>query len=85
MGSKQNGASKGGGNDGSGKDEKGSRRAKLRRVRQLGVPGKGIVFKCRSRAERDLWVLNLNVEIERLVEWQRWEDEEVGGDVRLEG
>lgn len=63
---------------------KGQRRAKIKRVRQLGVPGKGIVFKCRSRAERDLWVLNLGIEIERLVEKQRWEDEESGeGQVRF--
>lgn len=61
----------------------GRRRAKLKRVRQLGVPGRGIVFKCRSRAERDLWVLNLNIEIERLVERQRWEAEKEGGEVRF--
>lgn len=63
---------------------KGQRRAKIKRVRQLGVPGRGIVFKCRSRAERDLWVLNLGIEIERLVEKQRWEEEESGeGQVRF--
>lgn len=63
---------------------KGQKRAKIKRVRQLGVPGKGIVFKCRSRAERDLWVLNLGIEIERLVEKQRWEEEESGeGQVRF--
>lgn len=63
---------------------KGRKRGKLKRVRQLGVPGKGMVFKCRSRAERDLWVLNLGIEIERLVERQRWEDEESGeGQVRF--
>lgn len=61
------------------------RRATLRRVRQLGVKGRGMVFKCRSRAERDLWVLNVNTEIERLVERQRWEDEDKGGDVRWAG
>lgn len=58
-------------------------RAKLKRVRQLGVPGRGMVFKCRSRAERDLWVLNLNIEIERLVERQKWEAEAEGGEVRF--
>ena len=64
----------------------GKRRAKLKRVRQLGVPGRGMVFKCRSRAERDLWVMNLSIEIERLVEQQRWEDETKGeGDVRFAG
>ncbi|KAJ9663027.1 hypothetical protein H2198_001019 [Neophaeococcomyces mojaviensis] len=64
---------------------RGRKRAKLKRVRQLGVPGRGMVFKCRSRAERDLWVLNLGIEIERLVERQKWEDEEAGGEVRLAG
>ncbi|KAK5956393.1 hypothetical protein OHC33_002970 [Knufia fluminis] len=68
-----------------GKDGKGRRRAKIKRVRQLGVPGRGIVFKCRSRAERDLWVLNLGIEIERLVERQRWEDESGEGEVRFAG
>lgn len=63
----------------------GRKRAKIKRVRQLGVPGRGVVFKCRSRAERDLWVLNLGIEIERLVERQRWEEEESGeGQVRFE-
>ncbi|KIV97464.1 hypothetical protein PV10_01215 [Exophiala mesophila] len=45
-------------------------RARLRRVRQLGVPGRGIVFKCRSRAERDHWVLSVASEIERVVEME---------------
>ena len=56
--------------DGPGDDAKtrGKTRAKLRRVGQLGVPGRGMVFKCRSRAERDRWVLNVASEIERLVE-----------------
>ncbi|KAJ4525212.1 hypothetical protein HRR83_000888 [Exophiala dermatitidis] len=43
-------------------------RAKLRRVGQLGVPGRGMVFKCRSRAERDHWVLSVAGEIERVME-----------------
>lgn len=47
---------------------KGRTRAKLRRVGQLGVPGRGMVFKCRSRAERDHWVLSVASEIERVVE-----------------
>jgi len=67
------------------KDGNGRRRAKIKRVRQLGVPGRGMVFKCRSRAERDLWVLNLSIEIERLVEKQRWEDETGEGEVRFAG
>ncbi|KAF2719292.1 hypothetical protein K431DRAFT_286881 [Polychaeton citri CBS 116435] len=40
---------------------------KLKRVSQLGVKGRNIVFKARSRAERDHWVLSLQVEIERLI------------------
>ncbi|EXJ82584.1 hypothetical protein A1O3_06397 [Capronia epimyces CBS 606.96] len=51
-----------------GKTGGGSKRAKLRRVGQLGVPGRGMVFKCRSRAERDHWVLSVASEIERVVE-----------------
>jgi len=67
------------------KDSKGRRRATIKRVRRLGVSGRGLVFKCRSRAERDLWVLNLGVEIERLAERQRWEDESGEGEVRFAG
>lgn len=54
-------------------------RRRLRRVAQLGVPGRAMVFKCRSRAERDHWVLGLADEIERLVEAQ----EKEGRDVRF--
>ena len=46
-------------------------RSRLRRVTQLGVPGRGTVFKCRSRAERDQWVLALATELERIVEEER--------------
>lgn len=89
FGSKDEKPSSGGGQtDGTSGDEgreraRGRKRAQLKRVSQLGVPGRGMVFKCRSRAERDLWVLNLGIEIERLVERQQWEDEEGGGEVRL--
>ncbi|KPI43215.1 uncharacterized protein AB675_6993 [Cyphellophora attinorum] len=48
--------------------EKNGKRARIKRVAQLGVPGRGMVFKCRSRAERDHWVLSINAEIERAVE-----------------
>lgn len=41
-------------------------RQRLRYVSQLGVPGRSIVFKTRSRAERDHWVMNIGMEIERL-------------------
>ena len=57
-------------------------RARLRRVGQLGVLGRGMVFMCRSRAERDHWVLSVASEIERVVEQQA---EELGdeGDFRF--
>ena len=38
----------------------------LRRGSALGVPGRGIVFKARSRAERDHWVMGIGMEIERV-------------------
>ncbi|EEP75349.1 predicted protein [Uncinocarpus reesii 1704] len=47
--------------------EKGKiKRRRWRQVSALGVPGKSIVFKARSRAERDLWVLAIATEIDRL-------------------
>jgi len=64
--------------------EDGGKRAKLRRVRQLGVPGRGMVFKCRSRAERDHWVLSVAAEIERVVD-RGVEDGGGGVEVRFEG
>lgn len=44
-----------------------SKRARLKKVSALGVEGRSAVFKCRSRAERDRWVMAVNAEIERLV------------------
>jgi hypothetical protein len=44
----------------------GRHRKSLKRVSQLGVPGRSIVFKTRSRAERDHWVMSISMEIERL-------------------
>ncbi|KAK3721758.1 hypothetical protein LTR37_002923 [Vermiconidia calcicola] len=41
-------------------------KTKLTRVSQLGTTGRSVVFKARSRAERDHWVMALQVEIERL-------------------
>ncbi|KKZ61161.1 hypothetical protein EMCG_04210 [[Emmonsia] crescens] len=41
-------------------------RTKWKRVSTLGVPGRSIVFKTRSRAERDMWVLAIETEIDRL-------------------
>jgi Pleckstrin homology domain/Sporulation protein family 7 len=65
-----------------GGDQEGEAKGKvLRRVSKLGVPGRGAVFKCRSRAERDHWVTNLGMEIERCVQQ---ESRERGEEVRLE-
>lgn len=53
-------------------EEHGGRaRWKWRQVSALGVPGKSTVFKTRSRAERDMWVLAIGTEIDRL---QQMED-----------
>jgi hypothetical protein len=41
------------------------RRAKLKRVSRLGKKGNRIVFRARSRAERDRWVLAIAAEIEK--------------------
>ncbi len=56
--------------------EGGGTRQKIRQVSRLGVAGRSIVFKCRSRAERDHWVMSTGMEIDRLQQ---------GEDVRLEG
>jgi len=45
---------------------KGRTKTKLTRVSQLGVKGRSVVFKARSRAERDHWVLAIQIEIERM-------------------
>ncbi|KAL8738266.1 MAG: hypothetical protein Q9190_008024, partial [Brigantiaea leucoxantha] len=39
---------------------------RLRYVSRLGVPGRSIVFKARSRVERDHWVMSIGMEIDRL-------------------
>ena len=44
----------------------GRKRKQLRQVTSLGVPGRSIVFKTRSRSERDRWVMSIATEIERL-------------------
>lgn len=56
-------------------NEGGGTRQRLRQVSRLGVPGRSMVFKCRSRAERDHWVMSIGMEIDRLQQ---------GEDVRLE-
>lgn len=50
----------------SNRDEDGKTKQRLRYVSQLGVPGRSIVFKARSRAERDHWVMAIGTEIDRL-------------------
>lgn len=55
--------------------EGGGTRQKLRQVSRLGAPGRSVVFKCRSRAERDHWVMSIGMEIDRLQQ---------GEDVRVE-
>ena len=55
--------------------EGGGTTQRLRQVSRLGVPGRSMVFKCRSRAERDHWVMSIGLEIDRL---------QHGEDVRLQ-
>ena len=56
-------------------EQEGGTTNRLRQVSRLGVPGRSMVFKCRSRAERDHWVMSIGMEIDRLQQ---------GEDVRLE-
>ncbi|KAF2730974.1 meiotically up-regulated gene 56 protein [Polyplosphaeria fusca] len=42
------------------------KRSKLKRVAKLGSKGRSLVFRARSRAERDHWVLAIQNEIERV-------------------
>jgi hypothetical protein len=51
----------------------GRNRRKFKRVSTLGKPGNRMVFRARSRAERDQWVLAIGAEIER-VQGQGMED-----------
>ncbi|KAH1443519.1 hypothetical protein KXV81_009358 [Aspergillus fumigatus] len=53
--------------------KKGKTKQKLRQVSTLGVPGRTVVFKARSRIERDRWVMSISSEIDRLQE-ERPED-----------
>lgn len=46
--------------------DSGKTRQRLRYVSRLGMPGRSIVFKTRSRAERDHWVMSIGMEIDRL-------------------
>lgn len=54
--------------------DSGGTRQRLRYVSRLGVPGRSIVFKTRSRAERDHWVMSIGMEIDRL---------QAGEDIRI--
>ena len=47
-------------------EDSGKTKQRLRYVSSLGRPGRSIVFKTRSRAERDHWVMNIGMEIDRL-------------------
>lgn len=47
-------------------ERKQGRRTKLKRVAKLGSKGRGVVFRARSRAERDHWVLAIQSEIEKV-------------------
>jgi hypothetical protein len=44
----------------------GAVKQRLRYVSSLGVPGRSMVFRARSRTERDRWVMSIGMEIERL-------------------
>lgn len=57
---------KAGGSAGAGGGASGTGKKTLKRVSQLGVTGRSIVFRARSRAERDHWVLGIQTEIERI-------------------
>ncbi|OJJ60549.1 hypothetical protein ASPSYDRAFT_56097 [Aspergillus sydowii CBS 593.65] len=48
--------------------EKGRARQTLKSVSKLGVHGRTVVFKARSRVEKDRWVLSIASEIDRLQE-----------------
>ncbi|KAF7169875.1 hypothetical protein CNMCM6106_004762 [Aspergillus hiratsukae] len=47
---------------------KGKTKQRIRQVSTLGVPGRTVVFKARSRIERDRWVMSIASEIDRLQE-----------------
>ena len=50
----------------SAEDEDGKLKQRLKYVSRLGATGRSMVFKTRSRAERDHWVMSIGMEIERL-------------------
>ncbi|KAF1965800.1 meiotically up-regulated gene 56 protein [Bimuria novae-zelandiae CBS 107.79] len=48
------------------RERKGGKRTKLKRVAKLGGKGRNVVFRARSRAERDHWVLSIQNAIEKV-------------------
>lgn len=50
------------------RSEQGETKRTLRHVPKLGVHGRTMVFKARSRVEKDRWVLSISSEIDRLQE-----------------
>ncbi len=60
------GDGRGGSGGGGGSSGMGRLLPRLRYVTTLGVPGHAMVFKARSRSERDRWVVSIATEIERL-------------------
>jgi hypothetical protein len=65
-------------------EAKKGKRTKLKRVAKLGSKGRSVVFRARSRAERDHWVLAVQNEIER-VQGGRGEDFRIEEKVREGG
>ncbi|KAF2861666.1 hypothetical protein K470DRAFT_214479 [Piedraia hortae CBS 480.64] len=49
--------------------------SRLARVAKLGSKGRSVVFKARSRVERDRWVMGIQVEIERLIARRKGDDD----------
>jgi hypothetical protein len=47
-------------------ERKQGKRTRIKRVAKLGSTGRSVVFRARSRAERDHWVLAIQNEIERV-------------------
>lgn len=60
-------------------DARGGKRTRLKRVAKLGSKGRSVVFRARSRAERDHWVLAIQGEIERVQGGEDFRISEAGG------
>ncbi|KAJ4336671.1 hypothetical protein N0V87_005233 [Didymella glomerata] len=59
-------------------ERKEGKRTRIKRVAKLGSKGRSVVFRARSRAERDHWVLAIQNEIERV------QERSGGSDFRIE-